>query len=189
MTVYDVGANRGQFSLLLSRHDATIVAFEPVPSMFDCLVRNLELNRIQNVSPLNLALSDSSGSEGFLFDDDHSTQGKLEHAEPLYENLGERIEVVTATMDECVNDGLPVPDLIKIDVEGGAGSVLRGARALIERYSPSIMLEMHGPEEQMAVKTELKERGYTLYSIDGEEVEDPTVDWHSTFWCERKTDA
>ena len=55
-------------------------------------------------------------------------------------------------LDQYIWENWPPPQFLKIDVEGGAGAVLRGARSLIAHHRPTIYLELHGPEEQEAVR-------------------------------------
>lgn len=190
--IYDVGANRGQFSLVLSALDCRVCAFEPVPSVYADLESNIHMNHLANVSAFNLALSDQTGTASFLFDQHSPTQGRLEDVEPEYRNEGGRLTVETQTMDEFVASGHPAPTHIKIDVEGGAYSVLRGARETIRTHRPAILIELHGPEEQQGVQSELLDSGYALSTLTGEVVTDPVGQWYGTLWCqpgELATDA
>jgi predicted O-methyltransferase YrrM len=59
-TVLDVGANIGLFSLYASRlshHQATIFAFEPIPTTFEILQRNIERHRLHNIHAFPFGLS------------------------------------------------------------------------------------------------------------------------------------
>ena len=47
------------------------------------------------------------------------------------------------TLDEVFPDGAPEVSLIKVDVEGGEADVLAGARRLIGRDSPALILEVN----------------------------------------------
>jgi hypothetical protein len=53
----------------------------------------------------------------------------------------ERVRVTT--IDASVAAGAPVPDLIKIDVEGAEGGVIRGGRQTIALRAPVIIIEVH----------------------------------------------
>ena len=86
----------------------------------------------------------------------------------------------------CVDGGMRlyarqhgVPDFVKIDVEGAAGHVLRGAKATIEAKKSIFFIELHGPEEQAAVQAQLIERAYHAEDCQGNAVANATIGWHS----------
>jgi hypothetical protein len=106
--------------------------------------------------------------------------------EPSYRlHGGVELTVNTVSLDEALADGMPAPALIKIDVEGGAGSVLRGASRLLATVAPAVYLELHGPEEQAAVRDLLLPHGYCAESLTGARVTDPVSTWTSPLWCQR----
>jgi hypothetical protein len=51
---------------------------------------------------------------------------------------------IVALDEEIRQAGLPVPDFIKIDIEGWEIEALRGARHTLESHKPALFLEMHG---------------------------------------------
>ena len=63
-------------------------------------------------------------------------------------------------LHELLAEGQRPPAFMKIDVEGGAAEVLAGARMLLERFHPTIYIELHGSEEQMAVNVHQIARGF-----------------------------
>lgn len=66
--VYDVGAHVGFYTLLASTlvgDTGHVFAFEPFPPNMTYLCRHLELNRISNVTPFELALSNDTGLSSF----------------------------------------------------------------------------------------------------------------------------
>jgi FkbM family methyltransferase len=187
MTVYDVGANRGQMALLYSRlvgPTGRVMSFEPMPQLCRSLERNLSLNRIANVEARCAAVAERGGRKTFRFTEAMSTQGKLADVEPTYQIDGARdVEVDAVTLDEIVDAGHRPPDFLKIDVEGGARSVLLGARRVLESARPTIYIELHGPEEQEAVRDCLMSIGYQVARLSGEPVADPTLRWESPLHC------
>jgi hypothetical protein len=52
------------------------------------------------------------------------------------------------------------PSLLKIDVEGAEPDVLRGARRLLARHRPHLVVETHGPAEERACGELLVSGGY-----------------------------
>ena len=186
MTVYDVGANKGQMALLFANlvgPTGRVVAFEPAPAEFASLVRNLDLNGLGHVRPVQVAAADAEGELAFSYAPDYPTQGKLVNVELTYTPLSEdTITVRACCLDDTLDDE-PPPDVVKIDVEGAAAAVLRGAARILEETAPPLYLELHGPEEQAGVRDELLTRGYVAETMGGTRVDDPTVGWHSPLWC------
>jgi len=127
MTVVDVGANIGYYTLLFSKltGDAgRVYAFEPEPQNFALLRQNLTRNARTNVVALNRAVSDQVGPS-FLY---LSTENFGDHQ--AYPSADGRCKVpITMTrLDDCV----PGPvDLIKMDVQGFEAHALGGMAVLI----------------------------------------------------------
>ena len=187
-TVYDIGGNRGQFALFFSHlvgEAGHVVSFEPVEKLAGIIQRNVELNEIANTRVVTAAASKESGTAEFSYTDEYSTQGMLESTEPTYQlEEADTIEVRTIRLDDVVDDTeTGAPDVMKVDVEGGAGAVFSGAASILDTHAPDIYVELHGPEEQEAVRDFLLERGYTAETLDGTPVEDSTARWRNPLWC------
>src|SRR5260370_38917074 len=79
----DVGANIGYFTILFSRSAKAVYAFEPVPSVFSSLSRNISLNNLQNVRALQYAVSKERGRlrifESRISEGHDSTISRSEH--------------------------------------------------------------------------------------------------------------
>jgi FkbM family methyltransferase len=185
--VYDVGANRGQSTLHLASAvgpSGRVVAFEPVPGVCQDLGRNLQLNKLTQGTAVNAAAADREGTAEFLFDTAQPTQGKLSAVEPtntLRTATTQQVRLVR--LDDYEKHGWPVPQLIKIDVEGGAGAVLAGAGRLIATAAPAIFIELHGPEEREAVQRLLDAHRYSAHTPQGDPVPDPVSSAVSVLVC------
>src|SRR3972149_6325307 len=59
--VVDVGAHIGSFSIMVARSAYKVLAFEPEPNNYQMLKRNMELNRLENMSIFEMAVSGTSG--------------------------------------------------------------------------------------------------------------------------------
>jgi len=145
--VYDVGAHAGAYSLFFSRRvggGGRVIAFEPQAESFAKLARNLQDNHIGNVMPLRLALGGEAGTRAIYMLPGMATTASLaaEARTPLRRAAGEtrieRLDELIATM------ALPVPDFIKVDVEGMELEVLDGAQATLARWHPTLLIEAHG---------------------------------------------
>jgi FkbM family methyltransferase len=161
-----------------------VIAFEPVAEIFTDLVFNIQLNPSLQVDAVCAAVSERNGVSDFLFDGDVASQGRLKGVEPTYMLPNAKaISVRTVRLDDYIGEGWPVPQFIKIDVEGGAGAVLRGAKNLIVDHRPTIYAELHGPDEQRAVGELLRDFRYRAQTILGTEVPDPTAGWFNPLVC------
>ena len=128
----DVGAHIGKFSVYAGRllqNRGRVLAFEPEPSSFATLEKNLRLNWLDNVTALNIACGNTDGM-GLLSRSATANIG----AHTLREVPGaERIPVMVRTLDRLLPElGIDKVDVIKLDVEYKEADVLRGARRTLE---------------------------------------------------------
>jgi FkbM family methyltransferase len=146
MTLLDVGANLGLYTLFAARRVSTtgrVVAIEPSRREMDLLRRNVEQNVLSNVSLQSLALSDQSAEVELLVaaasHAGHNTLGafgyntRLEHRE----------KVTACRLDDLVESAkLERLDIIKMDIEGAELAAVRGASAALARYRPTLLMEL-----------------------------------------------
>jgi FkbM family methyltransferase len=147
MTVVDVGANWGYFTLLAaSRVGPTgrVVAFEPDPRMFRLLERNLALNAFPHVEALPVAAGRSAEAltlEGYAADARNRGTSRVCDGEPADSTS---FVVPSGRMDELLREQGCVIDLIKIDVEGTEDAVLDGMRdGLCAGRYRRVLVELH----------------------------------------------
>jgi FkbM family methyltransferase len=137
-TVFDIGAHVGFYTLLsaeLAGKEGKVFSFEPLTANYEYLKKHIEINNYKNIIPFNVAVSDKDGFASFKQGENTST-GQLT-------SEGE-IRVRTIAIDDWINNKkLPVPDILKIDVEGAEFAVLKGAVNLLNRYHPIIFLSTH----------------------------------------------
>lgn len=163
-----------------------VVSFEPVPGPANDFEENIALNGYNHVRLIRAAASDQSGTATFDFSEDHASQGKLQAVEPTYQHKEATIlKVKTLTLDSVLAAGERPPDILKIDVEGAAAAVLRGAAGILDRYGPVVYVELHGPEERGGVRDELLSRGYRAEALDGQLVADVVEAPADALWCVR----
>lgn len=162
MRVFDIGANRGQLSLLFAKLVGPlgrVAAFEPVEELAQQLRRNVALNTFSHVDVFSVALGQDDGQAAFAFHASASTQGHLS-ASDRKTGSGEVRTVEVRALDGVPN--LPSPDLLKIDVEGAAFEVMLGARETLAAARPIIYLELHGAREREAVSWLQAELAYKI---------------------------
>jgi FkbM family methyltransferase len=106
-----------------------VFAFEPLPNNTHHIRRHVEMNKCTNVSVLEVALAGQPGTSRF-------------HSDASKSRLGSDGDITV----ECRNIdslGLPVPDVMKIDVEGAELSLIEGAMTMIRNYRPVIFMSLH----------------------------------------------
>jgi len=142
MRVVDVGAHLGYEALLASvlvGESGRVVSFEPQFDIARWMSRSLASFRHARV--VRAAVGDACGTAEFAeLDVRRSALSGLITDDANHEQ-GRKIRVPVTTLDQAVEaDERPV-DFLKCDVEGGELAVLRGARGLLERDRPLIVLE------------------------------------------------
>jgi FkbM family methyltransferase len=166
----DIGANEGRVleDIVRVAPAGRHIAYEPLPHLADDLRR-----RFPAVDVRCAALADEQGEAEFNFVRSNAGySGLRERTYPGKEEI-EKIRVRIERLDDDLPKGF-VPSLIKIDVEGAEGGVLKGAIELIERHKPVVAFE-HGKGAAPAygttpgdIYTLLVERaGLRIFDMDG----------------------
>ena len=164
--VYDIGANVGIYTLLASKcvsAKGQVFAFEPLPENIKYLEKHVKLNDCQNVMIQSAAICDHCGVMRF---EDAGCRATA------HLSSNGVLEVKTYSLDEFIyvlNN--PIPDIIKIDVEGAEYAVLQGARKLLTTNPPIIFLATHSSEIHAACCQLLNAVHYRLESIGHQPVE------------------
>jgi FkbM family methyltransferase len=169
MTVFDVGADIGFFSILsagLAGPRGRVEAFEPVPASAEAVRVNATLNGFENLSVHRVAVSDHEGSEMLVVRAEHSWSHLSDRAPQAAAHA--RVPVALISLDEQIARGaLPAPDLVKIDVEGSEGAVLRGLTRTLAARPVVVICELH--ETNAEVVELLSSLGYSIENLDGTE--------------------
>jgi FkbM family methyltransferase len=172
VVVYDVGANIGYVTLLLARaagDGGRVFAFEALPGNLERLHLNLERNRVTGkVTIFAGAVVQTSGPVDFLV---HASggMGKAAGSPGRDERYTTTITVPGVSLDDFVyRQGNPVPQVIKMDIEGGEVQALPGMRRLLAEGRPLVLLELHGPESAAAAWKAFSAAGYTLSRMQGD---------------------
>jgi FkbM family methyltransferase len=160
--VFDIGANVGFYTLLAARLVAPtgiVVAFEPVARNIRYLRRHLEMNGCSNVRVFAAAVSDQVGTANFEAGPSHSEGHLITDDSPA----SSAYSVSLVTLDRLVAQReTPIPQLIKIDVEGAEYAVLRGATDLLRSARPQILLSTHSTALRHQCTEYLTRMGYDV---------------------------
>lgn len=133
----DAGANVGAWSIRASKYYDSVHAFEPNKKFFSSLERNIALNHLDNIHAYNLALGEIDGI----------TTQRVIYNEQMAKTTGimDDAKVQTRRLDSLSLE----PSIIKIDVEGAAIQVIRGALSTISAHRPKIIIETHTTDERL----------------------------------------
>ncbi|MEV0373116.1 FkbM family methyltransferase [Streptomyces sp. NPDC050636] len=150
-TFVDVGANIGYFSLLASQlvgGKGRVVAIEAAPACHRRVLQHVEMNGCINVRAVNAGVSDDQKTLTFIL----ASSTNLGAASIVpYEGLAE------STFDV---EAYPLPDLldpeeitsarvIKIDVEGAEGGVVRGMAPMLDKLRPDVEITVEVSPDRM----------------------------------------
>lgn len=164
---YDVGANIGFFSLLAARFvgpTGRVIALEPVPESAASIRANAAANSFDWIEVHQLAAAAESGLAEFCVVADASWSRLMRYG--LHSRTERKLEVEGTTLDELIQDRLlPIPDVIKIDVEGAELEVLEGMSRTMQSHQPTIICELHVTNEAFITFT--RDHGYSAENLDG----------------------
>ena len=159
----DVGAHAGKWAIFVAnRYPRTrVYALEPNSDTFSYLSENVRLNKLENVTAINLAISDKTGPASLRAASDWTGLSKL--AESDKEHCQ---NIMALTLDDFILRYQVRPKeirLIKIDVEGHEIRVLKGMEALLAGLSDEakILCEILNPGLAASIRKYLLPLGYS----------------------------
>jgi len=198
----DIGANIGYYTLVLARIDGgKVFAFEPDPSNFALLKKNVEANGYKNVVLVQKAVSNQTGRARLYL----SPTTPADHR--IFDSGDGRqsVAIETVRLDDYFKNFNGKIDFIKMDAQGAEGGVIQGMLNLLKKnhnvkiameFSPNL-LQKNGtaPADCLNLLTGL---GFKLFEIAEQEKEIRPVDipWllkvytmdkkgHTNLFCQR----
>jgi FkbM family methyltransferase len=144
MTVYNIGANLGYYTLLASERvgpQGKVFAFEPAPENFALLQRTVSENGLSNVELFPIAVGAVKGSATLSLSTTNSGDHQLQTVASR-----DRIIVEVTSIGSFIAEGHAAPDAIIMDVQGAEFDVLRGATGLLASKQPLILFTEFWPQ-------------------------------------------
>jgi FkbM family methyltransferase len=167
--VWDVGANMGLFSFAaagLAGANGRVYAFEPDAVMAGLMRRSARLNpQAAPVEVVPCAIAQDLSLAHFQIAQRSRTSNALEGF-GLSQSGGVReVETVLTVSLDWLAERLPLPDVLKIDVEGAELAVFHGAREMLKAKRPILIFELtrENWDEESRM---LRDLGYTLFDSD-----------------------
>jgi FkbM family methyltransferase len=148
-TVIDIGAHIGRYTITSSKQvgkTGKVVAIEADPDNFQLLKRNIALNKLTNVMPLNYAVF-SERTRMKLYEQSASAKyNSLMLARAA--RTKNYVEVEADTLDSILKlNEVNQVNWIKIDVEGAEFEVLKGSAKTLSSENMSLLIEIHNIED------------------------------------------
>lgn len=172
----DIGGHIGYFTLLMSQlcgSTGKVYTFEPEPCNFAALKYNLDLNNVNNVVPIEAALTNQETLIDFLLAKTDDKYGSAVHSCFQTDHTSNNvIKVKSMTWDKFAkNSNITKIDFIKIDCEGGEILVLEGMCDLLKHSKATLIIEVSPPYLAMQgksvqeLKAFLESFGYQGYKL------------------------
>jgi FkbM family methyltransferase len=137
----DLGANVGLYSILMAKqvgNEGEVYSFEPGKIAYCLMKANIEINQLDNITPINVAVSDKSGL-GKLFvcgtGDSDNTLGDTSNPN----DVRAQIDIDLVALDDYFK-GKKI-DFIKMDIQGSEYLALKGANRILKN-NPHIKILM-----------------------------------------------
>jgi FkbM family methyltransferase len=201
MTVLDIGAQFGYYSLLAAKQGAgKVYAFEPVPVNFELLQRNIHMNDFTDIiHPVQRAVGAKQGLVTMFVYEGSDSHSMYRH--PLV-SVREKISVECIPLDEFL--GLEAVDVIKMDIEGHEPYALQGMKQTIASSNKLILFAELAPEYLRRAGAEPKdylaqlstlgfetqfidEHAYSLRSVSGEFLLGGYAGRYANLYCTKMT--
>ncbi len=173
MNVFDLGANFGWFTLVLSKtvgSSGRVYSFEADPSLVNILKENVKLNNFSNISILPFAVSNKNCVSKFSLNESYDTRNQLEANLPSKNT----IDVKVISLDEfCNQENLKRVDFVKMDIEGSEPRALEGMEKIITANPNLKIITEFNKVAMLSVGTSpenfidsLQEAGFIIEEID-----------------------
>jgi len=155
----DIGANLGIHSIMMSRCDFDVVAYEPDPTHLKILKRNLDLNAIKNTKVEEKAVSDKPGKLEFIRVLGNTTGNHLAGAKPSPYGDLETFEVDVESIEVIMSNS----DFVKIDAEGQEKVILLATNSK-HWESTDAIVEVGTSDNALAIFNHFNSLGVNLFS-------------------------
>lgn len=184
MTVVDVGAHVGVYSLLAARllaGSGVVHAIEPQQELVALIENTAALNKLANVRSHCLALADTDGESGLVVDR-HTMGGFVGSTRE-----GNATPVRARTLQAfATEEHIGRVDVLKLDAAGNELAILRGAGTFLEQRVGSIVCKLYHPDTvaerfgthcgPAAIVDVLRDCGYQITLPDGRAAEDEVLE-------------
>lgn len=130
--VLDIGANIGYYTLIFAKlvgEKGKVFAFEPEPTNFYLLKKNVEINGYKNVTLIQMAVSNKTEKLKLYL----SEVNKGDHR--IYDSHNGRqfLEIEAVRLDDYFKNYNEKIDFIKMDIQGAEGGAIQGGFSFLQK--------------------------------------------------------
>ncbi|MEU6992928.1 FkbM family methyltransferase [Streptomyces sp. NPDC046465] len=174
----DVGSNVGYFAVLGSRlvgAGGRVVAIEAAPAFHRRVLQHAELNGCANIRAVNAAVSDERKPLTFILASSHNMGANsiVPYDGPAESTFETEASVLPDLLEP---DEIARARVIKIDVEGAEGGVIRGLAPALDRLRPDVEIAVEVTPDRMEqlgdsvdeLMTTMREAGFHPYRLVNE---------------------
>ncbi len=171
-TIYDIGGHLGLFSVFFAHASGpggSVHTFEPNPYLYKFVLKNRKLNGFSNLFPHNVGIGAQTEERILTFSYQQLGMGtfspqvvaRLNHMET------HTVRARVYSLDDFVDQrGIPLPDFVKMDVEGFEYNVLKGMKRVLLESRPELFIEVHYTNDLHRIYGFLTDRGYRIYHVE-----------------------
>ncbi|PJE62315.1 hypothetical protein COU88_05635 [Candidatus Roizmanbacteria bacterium CG10_big_fil_rev_8_21_14_0_10_39_6] len=141
----DIGSAQGFYSILAAKAGAEVYSIDPDRLSYQSIKDNIALNAelAGRISVLEIALGDTCGTMALNYDEKGTYASSLRRTAKA---LTKRTIVEIVPLDKLIEERkIKPPNVIKIDVEGAEGLVLKGMEGLLKsnQRPQHLFIEIH----------------------------------------------
>jgi FkbM family methyltransferase len=177
-SVIDIGANVGVYTKIFSElvgPNGRVYSIEPFPPTFEILCYNIKKLLLDNVEPLNVAVSDSEAIVTMAMPYDSSGAEMHYRAYIVKDQADEAKEqtsVQAITIDSRFISTAETISFIKCDVEGHEPACIKGAIKFLAQSQTAWLIEVSGEPDDTASTAHnvfqiLQGQSYSVWWYDG----------------------
>lgn len=166
---YDIGSSVGLYTLLAKRcyPDMRVYSFEPIEMNYKRMLENIELNKFTDVTTYQVALSDKDGNADMYITGDRVGQACARLHRPIEQHIEDGYKATVNNipvhrLDTFIKENiLPVPNHIKIDVDGAEVEVVKGMEGILDHHRLKSILVECDDDSKVEIVTYLDKFGFS----------------------------
>lgn len=168
--ILDIGANTGLYGVTAKvfNPQANVHCFEPVEGVVTYLEQNAALNNLQlNIHTVGLSDYDGKADVYLPEEKDFVYSVTINQDTVSDSRQSRKVQIDVRRLDSMIADGsVPVPDLVKMDVERHEFEVLTGMGGYLKTCNADFILEVLDDEQAAKVNSLFEGSGYLYFNID-----------------------